>query len=82
MLNCVRFAQLTFMETYFREAYDSSLGWHVFYRHEMIQMRHFLSSREHFQDEVVEALESYKEGDFEVAVRILEKDLLKRKESI
>lgn len=82
MLNCVRFAQLTFLETYFREAADSSSEWHVFHRHEMTQMRHFLASQEDLQDDVLEALERYKEGDFEAVIRILEKDSLKRKESI
>ena len=82
MLNCVRFAHLTFLETYFREAADSSSEWHIFHRHEMTQLRQYLSSRKDLQDDVVEALERYKDGDFEAAIRILEKDWLKRKESV
>ncbi|KAJ7374333.1 hypothetical protein OS493_007421 [Desmophyllum pertusum] len=79
MLNCVRFAHLCFLETYFREAVDSE--WHFFHRNEMTQLRNYLSSQEELQDDVVQALERYKDGDFEAAIRLLEKDSLEIQDS-
>lgn len=79
MLNCVRFAHLCFLETYFREAADSE--WHFFHRNEMTQLRNYLSSQEELQDDVVQALERYKDGDFEAAIRLLEKDSLEIQDS-
>ena len=81
MLNCIRFAYLLFLKTYLREA-ESSSEWQYFHRHEMTQLQNYLASQKDLQDDVVQALEMYKDGDFEAAIRILERDCSERQDCI